>query len=75
MYEQPWKNANFPTFFNRRFHSLQKLVFYQEDKKTPSFGLFRLKPKKVEKNSNFDQNHWLTSLEKWKLFDFFKVFL
>ena len=48
-----WKNANFATFLNRCFYSLERLVLYLERHQTLLFGLFLPKKKKRIKKLQF----------------------
>ena len=47
-----WENANFATFLNRCFYSVDRLVFYLQRPQRPFPALFRQK-RKEEKMTNF----------------------
>ena len=47
-----WENANFVTFLNRCFYSLERLVFYLLRPQTPFLVLFR-QNRNEEKMTNF----------------------
>ena len=58
-------------FLNFLFHSLERHFSFLKYRET-RFPGFLAYNKRVEKLTIFDQNHWLTPLKKFQVFNFFK---
>ena len=76
---KPWVNPfgkmAILTFLTSCFYSLKKRYFVVEYRKRQFPGLFSPPlPRKLKKWPFLDQNHGLTSLEKWQFFDFLNLF-